>query len=563
MTELETREPTADYLEFAPELLAETADGAREAEGLALPYGQVIDRFHAKTGARRQVWAPGSVEPRDNPKFYYGHDHLLGGMPIGRVIKTDETEAGSRWRVRFAKTAKAAEVHALMKPDEDGMAVIDKFSVGFWPKDGYLDQAGEYGGTETDPVYVHTKVDGFEVSAVPVPAIGNADIDSVLSARPANRGPQVPNQEESTMTETLDKPVAKEDFDALAEKFEGLTGSIDNLDRRIATLGELGQGNSGPVVPGRSYGEFLQMLAADDKDAIAFLEFISENPEHLAYTGGTISDVGAWVKDSWVGDIYRPITEQRRLHSLFKSSPLPASGMNVEYGKLLADTTDVGEQAAEGDTLDYGKLTFTTATAAIKTYGGWSDMSRQEVERSGVGVVQMLFEALVNRYAQVTEAALRTVVATVGNSHALAGAGTTDLTTPDGWTGFVIDAAFWLDDKGLQPEFILAGRDKFKQLALMRQDGADGDYFLDRTSGSINVAGLGGQIFNLPVIPVNSNGLVRVGHSSAIRTFEDGAAPFRLQDDDITNLTKAFSIYGYEAIAVQDKDALVSPDVTA
>ena len=63
-------------------------------------------------------------------------------------------------------------------------------------------------------------------------------------------------------------------------------------------------------------------------------------------------------------------------------------------------------------------------------------------------------------------------------------------------------------------------------------------------------------------MPTAAAGFVRAVHSSAIRTFEDGAAPFRLQDDDITNLTKAMSVYGYLATAVEDEDAIVAPDET-
>lgn len=561
----------AEFLEFDAYLSTATTEGDASpggAEGLALPYGEILDRLHIPTGATRQVYKANSGKVRDTATFYFGHDHIEGQPPIGRVLGGDQLEKGLRLRTRFARTQKAAEIKALMTPDEDGKPVLSKFSVGYQPVAGYLDQDGEFGGTAEAPVYVHTEIDVFEVSVVDRPAFNNATIDSVLSERPGNRGlDKVRTQEEKNMTETLDAPVSKGDLNALSEKLDGVTGSVGDLERRIATLAHVGEENTLPAVPGRSRGEFVQMLASGDKDALTFLEYVQENPDGLlAYTGGVIADLGDHVKDSWVGDRYRAITASRRLHQLFDSRPLPETGMNVEFGKVLptSDTTAVGEQEAEGDVLDYGKIAFGTDTAPVKTYGGWGDMSRQEIQRSGVNVVEKFFAVLDNKYATATEAALRTVVANVANSHAIAeaGTGTTDLTTPDGWTGFVLDAAFWLEDKGLVPEFVIVGRDKFKDLALMRQDGTDGDYFLNRGSGQISVTGLSGEIFNLTVVPVNSNGLVRVGHSSAICTYEDGRAPFRMQDSDITNLTDAFSIYGYEAIAVEDKDALVSPDVT-
>jgi HK97 family phage prohead protease/HK97 family phage major capsid protein len=509
--------------------LSEGGTATREVTGLALPYGEDLDRPDWFSGAVRQRFAPESAQVRENAQLFYGHDHLNLGLPIGRITSSEHTDEGLRITARISETPKGDEVYTLLK---DG--VLDRFSVGYRPITAHLE--------DDDLTLVHDSVEVFEASVVPDPAYQSATVDSVLART---------NTKETKMTETqtLDPATL-----ASAEDVQTLSASIENLERRIATLGAGAGAPDDHVAPGHSYGEFVQMLARGEKEAVDF----------LAYAGGTIGDLGDWVKDSWVGDIYRPITENRRLHNLFESSPLPATGMNVEFGKLLADTTDVDEQAAEGDVLAYGGITFETDTAPIKTYGGWGEMSRQEIDRSSVAVVEKFYSALVNRYAKVTEAALRTVAADVANAHVLAGAGTHNLATADGWIDYTVDSAIWLDDKGLAPEFVLVGFDVFKTLAKLRDgDNADAPRLLDRASGTVNIVSLTGQLFNLPVIPVNSAGLVRIGHSSAIRTFEAGGAPFRMQDDDITNLTSAFSIYGYEAIAVQDTDALVAPDATA
>ena len=58
--------------------------------------------------------------------------------------------------------------------------------------------------------------------------------------------------------------------------------------------------------------------------------------------------------------------------------------------------------------------------------------------------------------------------------------------------------------------------------------------------------------------PTDQNA-VRAGSGDGIVTYEAPGAPFRLQDDDITNLTSAFSIYGDAAFAVEDENALIRP----
>lgn len=522
------------YLEFQVLAPTEEQKAKREFTGLALPYGEEMQRLDIWTGATRQVFDPESAKVRPGAQVFFGHDHQVLGMPVGRIVGHKHTDKGLEITARLAKTAKAEDVYTLMTPDEDGQAVLDRLSVGYIPVKNVLEDADT-----KDPLLRHLEVDVFETSVVPTPQYDSARVSQVLSV--------TPRKEASMTTTTTEKPENQEGLATQAD-IQALSGSLDNLERRLATLSTPGQPDGGQAVPFHSYGEFLQALSQGDDSAQQF----------LAYVGGVVGDLDGWVKDSWVGDLYRPLQERRRVMNLFTTRPLPASGMNVEYGKLLADTTQVTKQAAEGDALAYGKITFTTDTAPLETYGGWGEMSRQEIDRSSMAVVEKFFMALVRRYLQATEAAVRAVAVDPANATELTTA-VPDFGTVAGWTNFLVDASFALDDEGLAPEFALVGRDHFKTLANLRL-GADGPFFLDRNSGSINVTGLSGEVLNVPIIPLNQNGLVRVCDSSAIESFEAGGAPFRMQDDDIVHLTKAFSIYGYLAVADTDVKAIIRPN---
>ena len=78
------------------------------------------------------------------------------------------------------------------------------------------------------------------------------------------------------------------------------------------------------------------------------------------------------------------------------------------------------------------------------------------------------------------------------------------------------------------------------------------------TWGNINPVGLTGNVLGLPIVVDPSLAALSfyAGNSAAITTYESAGAPFRLNDEEITNLTNSFSVYGYLGIAVSDPKAL-------
>jgi hypothetical protein len=83
--------------------------------------------------------------------------------------------------------------------------------------------------------------------------------------------------------------------------------------------------------------------------------------------------------------------------------------------------------------------------------------------------------------------------------------------------------------------------------------------------GTMNVTGLAGSVFGLPIIvdPAIGTGIVYMANSNAVITMESAGAPVRLTDGDITTLTDSVSVYGYMAIATPREGAIVKLDVTA
>ena len=478
----------------------------RTVEGIAVPYNDTIDIG----GGMKERFAPGAVDLNADVKLFRDHKEI-----IGLVTKMEDSEEGLIIRAKISETSLGNETLNLVK---DG--AIRSFSVGFIP---VIDE-------KKDNTIIRKKVDLKEVSLVAFPAYEKAE---VLSVREEN------NQEDKSMENNTP------DYTSAIEE---VRNHAEELERRLDVLAT--SKVEAPSTPQfRSYGEYVKAVAAGKEDAISL---------HRDFTGATTAD--SIMKNAWVSDTVRILNAGRPTYSVFSSAALPADGNNVEYPIIDSNTLAVGEQSAEADTLAYGKLTLTSATAPIKTYGGYTDMSRQVVERSSINYVDTAFRAMVAKYASATNAAVRAKLisdAANFNSSALGA-----------WTAAEIidslaEAATKVNgDTGLPLEFILVSSDVFRLIAktvdtldrpILSNAGATSN-----TYGSINPVGLTGNILGLPVVvdPSLANLSFYAGNSAALTTYESAGAPFRLNDEDITALTNSFSVYGYLGIAASDPKAL-------
>ena len=483
--------------------IRESNSETREVSGVAVPFNDTIDIG----GGMKERFAPGAVDLESNVKLFRDHKDI-----IGVVTNMSEDENGLNITAKISETSLGNETLNLVK---DG--AIRSFSVGFIPVTDVKD-----GNT-----IIRKKVDLKEVSLVAFPAYDKAE---VLSVR------EETNQEEISMENTTP------DYTSAIEE---VRNHAEQLERRLDVItSEKTAATSAPKF--RSFGEYVKAVASGDVEA------------HREYTGPTTADT--IMKNAWVTDVIQVLNAGRPTWTALSSAGLPADGNNVEYPVRVTNTMDVDVQAAEGDTLAYGSIEITSATSPIRTFGGYTNMSRQLVERSSVNYVDAAFRAMVAKYAAVTNAAARTHLGTAAgfNSSSLAAF------DADHILEVLADCAIKVNgDTGKALEFILVSADVFKAVAKVT-DGSNRPLLGNagatvNTFGSINPVGLTGSILGLPVVldPSLANGSLFVGNSSAVTTFESAGAPLRLTDADITNLTNTMSVYGYAAIASLDPKAMV------
>ena len=486
--------------------IRETNVEAREVIGRAVPYDEVIDIG----GGDKEKFVRGSVDLNSHVKLFRGHKEI-----IGKVNHMEEREDGLWIKAKISNTKLGDETLELVK---DG--AIRSFSVGFIP---LVDE-------KQDRTIIRKKVNLKEVSLVDFPAYENASVTEVREIK-----------EETNMETTTTPDYSSE----IAE----VRNHAEELERRLEVLSA--DKTEAPTAPTfRSYGEYVKSVATGDDNGLTLARAFADNHSVMA---------DSILKNAWVNETIRILNNGRPTYNVFTSAPLPADGMTIEYPLLNSDTSAIEEQVAEGDSLTFGKIDLTSATANIKTYGGYTAMTRQLIERSSVAYVDAAFRAMAAAYAKKTNNVVKDYINSLG---------TTSTSSVAAWSADAIiemlaDSATKVNNEtGKALEFILCSSDVFKQLAKQVDGVARPIAAATNPSngfGSINPVGLTGNIAGLPIVvdPSLAAGTLLTGASSAITTYESAGAPFRLNDGDITNLTQNFSVYGYLAVAGHDPKALV------
>lgn len=487
-----------------------TADdtGSATVEGVAVPFGDIIDTWDGAETFDREC----EFEGLDEAKLCFEH-----GETIGRITKAESADDGLHITARISDTARGRDAMTLIR---DG--VLDSFSVGFIPIDSQKDRDG---------ITHRRKVRLLETSIVSWPAYQNAKMTK--SAAPAV---------EQRKEDTMEDEAIKDSLTALQEEQRGIKAALANMNQHAA-----------PAAHGaewRSQGEYLRALFQGDERAIAF----QKESRDLITTGDT-GNTATWIRDD-----LRLIEQRRKVMNILSHEALPATGMTMEYNVVTEDTMNAGKQTAEGTALPVGKLTFGTKSVNIDTYGGYTSLSRQTIERSSTPMLNTALRALNNAYARHTEQAARDVLYTLieterdksSAANKIDAPKALSAMTPNMWAGLILDAAEIMDERNADMARLCVSKDVALALISLTDSGSR---FMDisgkgsDTIGSFDLTGVVGDLMRVPVymLPKAPTGTAAFLDPSTITCWESGG-PTQLTDGDITKLTADYSVYGYMAI---------------
>ena len=489
----------------------------RTVSGIAVPYGQDANIG----GVYTERFERGSIsEDITDVKLFYGHEE-----PIGKVIEGRDSEEGFEIIAKISDTVRGNEVRTLLK---DG--VLNKFSVGFVPVDSERD-----GST-----VIRKAVSLREVSVVPFPAYAGATIQEV--------------REDETPTETIEEEIPME------SRTEDVNFDVQAVQEEVAEIRRLVEtgfsvATSEPTADTRSAGEVLKAIVAGDDETIR------------AYAGNDTSN--SVLLNTFIGDLTRIVDSPIGVRGLMSTGVLPASGNTLEYAKLSTNTVAVAEQAAEGDDLTYGQVALTTATAAVKTFGGYTTLTRQSIERSSVNFLDAHMRAMASAVATNLNTYVRAGFVTQHDAHISAGGAnvidpskTLATFTYTDWLDALVDAADRFERQGWNIDALAVSKSVFK--ALMALEGSDGRPLMvvqgnsgTNTVGQISPLALGGTFagLNVAVDTGLAGDKAAFVNSNAIRLYS--APVVSLTDDNIVNLSRDFSVYQYGALATEAPEAIL------
>jgi hypothetical protein len=335
---------------------------------------------------------------------------------------------------------------------------------------------------------------------------------------------------------------------------------VRSVQDEVAELRRVVESSVAPAAPAapeymnyRSFGEYVKALAVGDAPAVEFARTASTSANTFAMPG-------------YIGYINKLIESNRPSWNVWSKAVLPAEGMTVQYASITANSLAVAAQANENDALSFGNLTIASTSADVKTYGGYTTVSKQAVLRGSVDYVGTVFDALAVAYANATNSAAKAKIAALDFTGKVMDL---DDGNAAGVISGLIDGVKYIKaNSGLNAEFILCSADSYKYFMKIADSAGRPIVNVNRDGQNTFATAnndLTGSIWGIPVIvdPTLGTGLAYLANSKALQVLEANGSGTRLQTQDVSTLTDTLSLYGFAAITVPFEAAIVKLDVTA
>lgn len=504
-------------LEWRESKISLASDDSRTIEGLAVPYEREtkLGSGYYETIKRDAYQPDGGV---GHVKLLWRHGEVIG---VGNATSGPD---GVTIHARLSQTSAGDDAYQLVKD-----CAVDSLSIGFIPL--------EYEETWDDDDNLHVRqklIDIKEVSLVPWPAYDDAKVTKVRER----------NQREET---------SKMDNDTLQNELLRLRISVNELRTTVAAP------QAAPSVDRRSAAEIVKALVAGDSQTLEDVNIIQAR----AWSGTTSAADPVATGPHWVADLTRIYDQPDALKPLFAVGDLPSEGMRVDHTYLKTNSVTVNKQASEGDDLTLGKVELQSASTPVGTYGGYTSLSRQTIERASVNILQRHLEAMAVAAGAASRKALAAAWAKGLKDQEAAGLVSTKAATALTWadlSALVVDAAAYFAKQNLPLDGLVVNQPTFKALAALTAGdrpllavGNDGS----NTAGNVSLVGISGNLAGLKIVCDLNAEATNVANiqkcvggfysRDAIRIYESGLV--QLQATQVINLTDNYSVYRYAAYA--------------
>lgn len=324
-------------------------------------------------------------------------------------------------------------------------------------------------------------------------------------------------------------------------------------------------------------GQVLHDPAANERLSRHGHEVEVDRPELLT-RASTTGNVSGFVPPAYLTDLWAELARAGRpVANLCTRMPLPEAGMTVNIPRVTTGTS-TGVQTAENASLATQDIDDTLLTVNVNTIAGYTDVSRQAIER-GIGVEQLVLTDLASDYNSKLDAQVINGSGSSGQHLGLLNVSGTNLVTytdasptvPELWpkladavrqivsqrysgaTGIVMTPLTW--------GWLLAATDTSGRPLIDASANGSGQNTMG-TSATPQYNGAAGTVFGIPVwlsgnLPANLGAgtnetrIIAADFRDTVLFEDNGGAPVQLRFDAplSSSLGVRLLAYGYSAFA--------------
>jgi HK97 family phage prohead protease len=503
-----------------PDLItAEAGDDTRPARiaGIAVPW----DTVATVSDGTEVKFSRGAFDTGQKPaKLLENHDMA---QLRGIVDTLADGDDGLEFEATLADTRASRDAVALLKA-----GAYDSVSVGAQPITFTTDPAGVMTVTEAALV---------ELSLVAVPAYREAVITEIAATVPdpgdEQQDPETQNEESEEMTD--------------AEKAEPIAAEATTPTNPIMYA------MARPELPSA-----VEYIAAMVKGGASFERMRAAVQAAAPEIG--LADTPGILPEPILGPVYNNFIGNRPVVDAIGARAMPGGG-KVFIRPEVTTHTSIAEQAAEFDTLQSGTLVVTDNQVTKKTFGGYVQISEQDLDWTDPAVLSIVLDDLGRVYANQTDNyAADQLVAGASVTKAFGDFGAT--TDPDAWVAAAYYAAKTIlsGSNGNLPTHMFIAPDVFEMIGklvdssnrpLFPQVGPM-NAFGTMSPGSTDIVAFGLRV----VVDRNFvDGTFIVGDASGYELFEQQKGAISVDVPETLSRTLAFR--GYFASLVIDASKFV------
>jgi phage head maturation protease len=215
------------------------------------------------------------------------------------------------------------------------------------------------------------------------------------------------HQEETTMSvPTMPDTPAVPALPDTADTADVVTGELltrsldtlrDELARDLSAVSITRHTGGHPLMQYRSLVDYADAVYAGDADPLLLMRTLADQ---------VTADNPGVLPPAWVTTVAGIIDQSRPTITAFGQSPLPPTGMEVDWPYFDGDLAAlVAAQTAEKTAITSVKVSLKKGSADLVTYAGGSDVSYQLIRRSSPSYRDAYLRIMFNAYALVTNKA--------------------------------------------------------------------------------------------------------------------------------------------------------------